>query len=78
MPRAQFGDARRVDIEADDRRAGARKGDRDRQADIAEPDDRDFASVWQNSSLESLVAAILYPLDQAGGNRECFISKPVL
>ena len=37
---AQFGDAPAVDVEADHRHAGARKRDRDRQADIAEPDHR--------------------------------------
>jgi hypothetical protein len=41
----EFGDARRVDIETDDRNAGLGERDRNRQADIAEPDDRDFTSV---------------------------------
>ena len=35
----------RVDVEADHRDAGAREGDRHRQADIAQPDHRDLASV---------------------------------
>ena len=36
-----------VDVEADDRGAGAREGYRDRQADIAEADDRNVSSVRQ-------------------------------
>ena len=42
---AQFGDAARVDVEADHRRARARKRDRDRQADIAKADHGDLAAV---------------------------------
>ena len=39
------GDAAGVDIEADDRRTLPRKGDGDRQTDIAEPDDRELSTV---------------------------------
>ena len=42
---AQLIDALAVDIKADDRSAGTRKCDRNRQADIAEPDHRDLALV---------------------------------
>ncbi len=42
---AQFLDAPAVDIEADNRYAGASEGDGDGQSDIAKPDDRYFASV---------------------------------
>ena len=42
---AQLLDALAVDVEADHRDARARKRDGDRQADIAEPDHRDFALV---------------------------------
>ena len=51
MPSSQFVYARAIDIEADHRNTGARKRNRDRQANIAEADNRDFTSVCQWSSL---------------------------
>ena len=47
MARAQFVDPLPVDVETDHRHAGTRKGDRDRQADIAEADHGDLSSVCQ-------------------------------
>ena len=79
MAGAQLFDALAVDVETDHRGARAGESDRDRQADIAEADHSDFAFVWQKPPLESLVAAILYPLDQGGGNRQCvaFARPPI-
>ena len=42
---AQFLDTYAVDVETDHRDARACKGDRHRQADIAEPDDRELARM---------------------------------
>ena len=47
---AQLRDARWIDVEADDRRAGARERDRHRQADIAEPDHGDPTIRWPSLS----------------------------
>ncbi len=51
MARAQFLDPPGVDIEADHRHTGPRKGDRDRKADIAKADDGDLASVCHEKSF---------------------------
>ena len=45
MARTQLINASAIDIEADDRRTGAREGDRDRKAHVAEADHGDFASM---------------------------------
>ena len=45
MAGLELGDTAGVDIEADDRRTLPRKGDGDRQTDIAEPDDGELSTV---------------------------------
>jgi hypothetical protein len=45
VTRAQLIDTLAIDVETDNPRARARKGDRDRQTDIAEPDDSDFSRM---------------------------------
>jgi hypothetical protein len=45
VTRAQLIDTLAIDVETDNSRARARKGDRDRQTDIAEPDDSDFSRM---------------------------------
>ena len=47
LSRTQLVDAATVDIEADDRRAGPRESDSNRQPDIAEADNCDFALMCQ-------------------------------
>jgi hypothetical protein len=41
----EFGDASGIDVETDDRRALPGEGNRDRQADIAKPDDGELSTV---------------------------------
>jgi hypothetical protein len=45
MAGLELGDTAGVDIEADDRRTLPRKGDGDRQTDIAEPNDGELSTV---------------------------------
>ena len=42
---AQLVDTFAIDVKTNNRSARARKGDRDRQTDIAEPDDSDFSRM---------------------------------
>src|SRR5262249_61692240 len=45
MAGLELGYASRIDVETDDRRALSGEGDRDRQADIAKPDDGELSTV---------------------------------
>jgi hypothetical protein len=45
MAGLELDDAAGIDVEADDRGALPRKRDRNRQADIAKPDDGEFSTV---------------------------------